>query len=92
MKTLKEQLTSINESVKIIDEERDYVCIHDSNIAKKDFLVVNVPMGYVQLMNKSMLELSAEDELALDDEDLNAILKLKYGEIYKMQDTFFVKI
>jgi hypothetical protein len=49
-------------------------------------------MGYVQLMDKGTLELSAEDDMDLDDEDLNAILKLKYGEIYKMQDTFFVKI
>lgn len=92
MKTLKEQLTSVNEGIEIIDEERDYVCIHDKHMAKKDFLVIDIPMGYVQLMDKGMLELSAEDDMQLDEEELKAILKLKYGEIYKMQDTFFVKI
>ena len=92
MKTLKEQLTSVNESVKVIDEERDYVRIHDSNIAKKDFLVIDIPMGYIQLMNKSMLELSAEDDMQLDEEELKAVLKLKYGESYKNYDTIFVKI
>lgn len=82
----------VNEGIEIVDDERDYVCIHDKNITKKDFLVIDIPMGYVQLMDKGTLELSAEDDMNLDDEDLNAILKLKYGEIYKMQDTFFVKI
>jgi hypothetical protein len=82
----------VNEGIEIVGDERDYVCIHDKNITKKDFLVIDIPMGYVQLMDKGTLELSAEDDMDLDDEDLNAILKLKYGEIYKMQDTFFVKI
>ena len=82
----------VNEGIEIIDEERDYVCIHDKNMNKKDFLVVDIPMGYVQLMSKGALELSAEDDMQLDEKDLNTILKLKYGEIYKMEDTFFVKI
>ena len=82
----------VNEGIEIVDEERGYVCIYDKNMNKKDFLIIDIPMGYVQLMDKGTLELSAEDDMDLDDEDLNAILKLKYGEIYKMQDTFFVKI
>lgn len=90
MKTLKEQLTRVNEGIEIIDEERDYVCIHDKHMAKKDFLVIDIPMGYVQLMDKGMLELSAEDQ-HFEDEVPN-ILKLKYGESYKYHDTIFVKI
>ena len=71
MKTLKEQLTSVNESIKVIDEERDYVCIHDSNMAKKDFLVVDIPMGYIQLMDKSMLEFKYDTQLLIEGENLD---------------------
>lgn len=96
MKTLKEQLSQINESLygmKHIDAEfdRDFLKIGPLDIDKYDFVMIDEPLSAITLITQNELDRMAEDDEDFKDE-LHKISKLKYGESYKYYDTIIVKI
>ena len=96
MKTLKEQLISVNEEfykTKRIDAEydMDFLKIGPLDMDKYDFVMIDEPLGTITLITTIELNAMAENDEDFKDE-VSKISKLKYGESYKYYDTIFVKI